>query len=110
MSNATQDSLDSLRKARDVQYNISQSTLSSWSLDDQEKYANNLHRLSRNIINLEAAKTGKLSSSFKQSESTLKNAAERLAQFAENDSNYLLMIRSINSGLSIVDEIVALAK
>lgn len=110
MSNATQDSLDALRKTRDGLYDIDQSTLSAMSLDDQQKYNNSLHRIGNSIMQLESAKKKELSSSFKQSENTLKNAAERLAQHSADDSNYLLMIRSINSGLSIVDEIVALAK
>lgn len=108
MSNAIQDSLDSLRKTRDGLYDINQSTLSAISLDDQQKYNNNLHRIGLSILQLEASKKHEMNASFKNSENTLKNAAEKLAQFSENDSNYLLMIRSINSGLGIIDEIVAL--
>jgi hypothetical protein len=107
MSILVQESLDSLRNARNKLYEIAAYELKGWSLDDQEKYANNLHRITKRIIDIEAVKLAEIN---KKCGNELKEVTAKLDKFIEKESNLLLAVRSINNLLGALDEVVGLIK
>jgi len=110
MSMHTQDSLDSLRHTRNKLNDIAGYTLSGWSLADQEKHANSLHRVVQDIMRIEIASANEANGRLKKYEGQLKSAADDLEKYANDDSNLLHMVRSINNGLGAIDEIIELIR
>lgn len=110
MSMHTQESLDSLRHARNKLYEIAPHTLSSWSLEDQEKYSDDMHRIVQQIMRIEYIKTNEGNKKLNKYEDQLKSASNNLEKYANNDSNLLHMVRSINNGLGAIDEIIELVR
>lgn len=105
---STQESLDSLRAARNKLYEISASELKGWSLKDQQKYGDSLHRFSQDIIKIELADTKTGNEALKKYQGKLMKAANDLERISGDESNLLLMVRSINNGLGALDEIIEL--
>ncbi len=108
MSAAVQESLDSLRNTRNVLNEMPGNLRNGWSLEDQIKFADDLHRISQRILQIETIKMTKGNQAFKKQENQLKKASAKLESFSENESNFLLMVRNINNSLGILDEIVEL--
>lgn len=110
MSMHKQQSLDSLRSARNKLYEIPAYTLSSWSLEDQEKYSDDMHRIVQQIMKIEQINVGSKNSELKKYGQQLQQAASKLEQICNDESNLLLVVRSINNGLGALDEIVELIR
>ena len=103
-----QETLDSLRIIRRKLYSIPESELNAMSLEDQTKYADNLHKVSLAILKLEAAKLKGVNNAFKRQEKKLKAAAADLEEDAEKFAEAVKMIRAVGDGLEMVTNVVGL--
>ncbi len=106
MSENIQASLDALRNIRTGLYQVPEEVTSRMSLEDQVKYGNNLNRIGLLIMMLEKEIMSDTNNSFKQQENKLRKTVEKMERLIEDNANSLLMVRSINDGLHIIDDII----
>lgn len=110
MSIHKQESLDSLRNARNMLYEIPAYTLAAWSLEDQEKYSDDMHRIVQQIMKIEYISTSSKNTELKKYGGELQKAANNLEKICNDENNLLLVVRSINNGLGALDEVVELIR
>lgn len=110
MSMYTQETLDSLRNARSRFYETSRNDLQALSLMDQKKHADNMHRIVQQMMHVELVMTTGGNGELKKYESQLKKAAANLEAMCADETNLLLLIRSVNHGLGALDEIIELVR
>jgi len=105
-----QETLDSLRNARNKLYEIPGYTVAAMSLEDQEKHSDDMHRIVQNIMKIERINASGKNAELKKYGGQLQSAAANLERICNEESNFLLMIRSVNNGLGVLDEIVELLR
>lgn len=106
----TQETLDSLRNMRTQFYKTPATELQALSLVDQQKHADDLNRIIQHMLNVESVMTSQGNEALKEYEVRLKEVAGNLEKMCDDESNLLLMIRSVNSGLGALDEIIELIR
>lgn len=104
----TQDTLDSLRIVRRRLYAIPENELGAMSLQDQLKYAADLHQTGLAILKLETAKLKGINAAFKAQENQLQQAAARVEADATALADAVKMIRAVSEGLALVTNLVEL--
>ena len=104
----TQETLDSLRIVRHRLYAIPENELGAMGLQDQVKYAADLHETGLAILKLEAAKLKGVNDAFKAKEGELQQAAAKVEADATSLADAVKMIRAVSEGLTLVTNLVKL--
>jgi len=104
----TQETLDSLRIVRRRLYAIPENELGAMGLQDQLKYAADLHETGLAILKLEVAKLKGVNEAFKAKEGELQQAAAKVETDATSLADAVKMIRAVSEGLTLVTNLVRL--
>jgi len=103
-----QATLESLRSLRRKLYRIPKAKLEAMSPEDQEKYADHLHRVGLAILKLEAAMLKDVNDAFKEKEQDLKEAAAALEKQLAALNDAVQVVRVMSEGLNFVANVIAL--